>query len=436
MRLEGERKGGAGMPPGSEREAGAVMSPEGEREDSAGVPPGGEREAGAGVFPEVGREAGAPVSLLEKRYRYWLRLLPASYRAEREEEMVSVFLEGSPGVSDDDGPRPRWSEVASVAVLAVRVRLGGAGHPVPRFLAWGETVRLVALLGLGLQAFLGALAATGTLRAYGMIGTTEPMIAQIAGPAGSPERLAAILGGLAGALWFAPLAALLAGRPRVARALALLALVLEVPGLIQVFLTALSRLIAFSGLTTFSGLPVFSGLPDFSGLTVFPWSVPVGLLPPLVTVLALWAGFHRDARPERRSLWLLLPPLVSGAALVGMYEAVASPTIAAWVWPWLDLPGLVSVLILGAGVAYACVHAYAPARRTPSWPLALAILALPVLCVRLAGLGYDVGIGFVDETSRVITLAMFGQAALLLAFVVGSAVLGVRTLPGRSGPGA
>ncbi|GAA3420810.1 hypothetical protein [Streptosporangium vulgare] len=373
------------------------------------------------------------MSLLEDRYRRWLRLLPASYRAEREEEMVSVFLEGSPGVSDDDGPRPRWSEIASVAVLAVRVRLGGAGHPAPRFLAWGETVRLVALLGLGLQAFLGALAATSTLRTYGMIGTVDPLLAQVAGPPGSPGRLAAILGGLAGVLWFAPLAALLAGRPRAARALALLALVLEVPGLIQVFLTV------FSSLSTFSGLPVFSGLPAFSGLTVFPWSVPAGLLPPLVTVLALWAGFHRDARPVRRPLWLLLPPLAAGAALVALYEAVASPTTVAWIWPWLDLPGLVSVLIMGAGAAYACVHAYAPDRRTPSWPLALAVLALPVLCVRLAGLNYDVGIGFVDETSRIITLAMFGQAALLLAFAAWSAALGIRTLPaapvqGREGP--
>ncbi|WP_440072574.1 hypothetical protein [Streptosporangium sp. OZ121] len=347
------------------------------------------------------------MSLLEERYRHWLRLLPASYRAEREEEMVSVFLEGSPGVSDADGPRPRWSEIASVVALAVRVRLGGAGHTAPRFLAWGETVRLAALLGVGLQAFLGALAVTSTLRAYGVIGEAAPLLAQAAGPPGSPERLAAILGGLAGALWFAPLAALLAGRPRAARALALLALVPELPGLVQVLLTA------------------------------FPGPAPVGLLPPLVTVLALWTGFHRDARPVRRPLWLLLPPLAAGAALVALYEAVASPTTAAWIWPWLDDPGLASALILGAGVAYACVHVYAPARRTPSWPLALAILALPVLCVRLAGLNH--GADLADETSRIITLGMFGQAALLLAFAAWSAVLGVRTLPAaparsRGGP--
>jgi hypothetical protein len=345
------------------------------------------------------------MSLLERRYRHWLRLLPASYRAEREEEMVSAFLEGSPGVSDEHGPRPRWSEIASVAVLAVRVRLGGGGDAAPRFLAWGETVRLVALLGLGLQAFLGALATVTTLRAYGMIGEAAPLLAQAAGPPGSPERLANILGGLAGLLWFVPLAALLLGRPRAARASALLALV---PVLVQ----------AFPG--------------------VFPQSAPVGLLMPLVTVSALWAGFHRDARPARRSPWLLAVPLAAGVAVATLYEVIASPAATvAWTWPWLDEPGLRSVFVLGAGVAYARVHVYAPARRTPSWPLALAILALPVLCARLAVLNHAFGLA--DEVSRIITIGMLGQAVLLLALVAGSTVLGLRTLPAaparsRGGP--
>lgn len=67
------------------------------------------------------------MSLLEDRYRRVLRMLPASYRAEREEEMVSAFLDGSAGVGDEHNARPRLSEVATVAALAVRVRLGGSG---------------------------------------------------------------------------------------------------------------------------------------------------------------------------------------------------------------------------------------------------------------------------------------------------------------------
>ncbi|MER6825966.1 hypothetical protein ABT352_08250 [Streptosporangium sp. NPDC000563] len=369
----------------------------------------GDAHVKAGEETRMGESGGdgAPTSLLERRYRHWLRLLPASYRAEREEEMVSVFLEGSPGVSDADGPRPRWSEIASVAVLAVRVRLGGAGGAEPGFLAWGETVRLTALLGLGLQAFLGVLTAVVALRAYGMIGTVDPLLAQAAGPAGSPERLANILGVLTGPLWFAPFAALLLGHPRAARTLALVALAAGLPILVQ---------------TSLNGFP---------GLAL------AGLPAPLVTVTALWAGFQRDSRPARRSPWLLLPPLAAGVAVAALYEVVASPAATvAWVWPWLDELGLRSAFVLGAGVAYVCVHAYAPARRTPSWPLALAILALPTLCARLVGLSHH--FGFADGISRTITLGMVGQAVLLLALVVGGVVLGMRILPAapaRSGRG-
>ncbi|MFF5108866.1 hypothetical protein [Streptosporangium sp. NPDC000509] len=377
--------------------------------EDAQVREGGDAYAKAGEDTRV-RESGddgAPTSLLERRYRHWLRLLPASYRAEREEEMVSVFLEGSPGVSDADGPRPRWSEIASIAVLAVRVRLGGAGGAEPRFLAWGETVRLTALLGLGLQAFLGTLTAVVALRTYGMIGTAEPLLAQAAGPAGSPERLANILGVLASLLWFAPFAALLLGHPRVARTSALVALAAGLP------------------------VPVQTSLDGFPGLAL------AGLLAPLVTVSALWAGFQRDSRPARRSPWLLLPPLAAGVAVAALYEVIASPAATvAWVWPWLDELGLRSAFVLGVGVAYVCVHAYAPARRTPSWPLALAILALPTLCARLVGLSHH--FGFADGISRTITLGMVGQAVLLLALVVGSVVLGMRILPAapaRSGRG-
>ncbi|MBE1588278.1 hypothetical protein ACFPOI_52785 [Nonomuraea angiospora] len=62
--------------------------------------------------------------LLEQRYRHVLRLLPASYRAEREEEMVAEFMDMSGEVPDEVNPRPRWGEIASVLALSVRIRLG------------------------------------------------------------------------------------------------------------------------------------------------------------------------------------------------------------------------------------------------------------------------------------------------------------------------
>ncbi|MBE1582663.1 hypothetical protein ACFPOI_60465 [Nonomuraea angiospora] len=74
------------------------------------------------------------MTLLEQRYRSVLRLLPASYRAEREEEMVDAFMEMYGDAPDEINPRPPWSEIASVLALSVRIRLGAAGS-APRFLA-------------------------------------------------------------------------------------------------------------------------------------------------------------------------------------------------------------------------------------------------------------------------------------------------------------
>lgn len=339
------------------------------------------------------------MSLLDERYRYWLRLLPASYRAEREEEMVSAFLEGSPDVSDADGPRPRWSEIASVAALAVRVRLGGAGA-APRFFSWGETVRLVALLGLLFQALAGVLAVTTALHRYGMIGTVDPSLAQAVGPLGSFERLANILRSMAGAIWIAPFVALVLGQVRTAKGLALLAFVAE--------------------------LYVLTGQPGtlFWLLTWLPM--------PAVALAALWIGFHRDIRPSRRSLWLLVPPLAGGVAFDALFRLVASPHTPAWWWPWLDPLGLATALTLGAGVGYVCAHLRDPGRRTPSWPLALAILAVPVLCARLAVLNY--GFDADDEVSRIIMLGTLGQAAVLLLVALVLAALGLRTLPAVQDP--
>jgi hypothetical protein len=89
---------------------------------------------------------------LEERYRGVLRLLPAGYRARWEEEMVAAFLESMERDDPDEAEflrdygRPSWSEMGSVAALAVRLRLGGAG--TPRSAAWGAAVRLAALIAL------------------------------------------------------------------------------------------------------------------------------------------------------------------------------------------------------------------------------------------------------------------------------------------------
>src|SRR5262249_44066279 len=94
---------------------------------------------------------------LERRYRLVLRLLPASYRAMWEEEMVAAFLESMVAADPEDFEfvgeygSPSRSEVASVVALAVRLRLpelrlrlGVPGAP-PRYAASSAGVRRAAL---------------------------------------------------------------------------------------------------------------------------------------------------------------------------------------------------------------------------------------------------------------------------------------------------
>jgi hypothetical protein len=57
-------------------------------------------------------------SPLERRYRRWLSLYPKSFRAEREDEMVAVLIEGA----DPDQTRPRAREAANLAAHGLRRR--------------------------------------------------------------------------------------------------------------------------------------------------------------------------------------------------------------------------------------------------------------------------------------------------------------------------
>ncbi|MEU6084690.1 hypothetical protein [Streptomyces sp. NPDC047108] len=99
-------------------------------------------------------------SLLEDRFRAVLRVLPAYYRQEREEEMVDTFLSDHEPLDEDaELGRPRPREVAGVLALAIRTRLAGPGAPA-RYAAYGRTARLVGLLGV---ALLAATTAVSTL---------------------------------------------------------------------------------------------------------------------------------------------------------------------------------------------------------------------------------------------------------------------------------
>src|SRR5262245_54722894 len=120
----------------------------------------------------VGMTSSGPPSRLERPYRAVLRLLPTSYRAAWEEDMLATYLASVHTDDPEDAEyaaefgRPGWAEVASVLVLAVRLRLPGlrarVGGPGarPGGVVMGEALRLVALVGLvnGTASFVSGLA--------------------------------------------------------------------------------------------------------------------------------------------------------------------------------------------------------------------------------------------------------------------------------------
>ncbi|HEX6345406.1 hypothetical protein [Umezawaea sp.] len=224
---------------------------------------------------------------LENRYRALLRLLPPWYRAEREEEMVGLFLADRTDDLDLEHGWPGWGETGATIALAVRTRFAASGAPA-RAVAAGDVVRLVALVG---ALVLGAYAAQGLL--------LSPI------PAGGPVPLAD-LAALAGSV------AVVTGFRGVAKAL----------------FTALSVLALVRLVLEWTG--------PTTPLDLF-WQVPLWL-----TTLALVTGFHRDVPTPALGRWrwaLAGAAVVSGAALVHPYSPYPVTTIA-----------VVPAAVVGAGL--------------------------------------------------------------------------------------
>lgn len=88
---------------------------------------------------------------LERRYRGLLRILPKPYREAREEELLSVLMEGA----TEGRQWPDLREALSLARLGMRVRLGAAADGTQTSTRFGETARAVGIAGSMLLAFLG-----------------------------------------------------------------------------------------------------------------------------------------------------------------------------------------------------------------------------------------------------------------------------------------
>jgi hypothetical protein len=314
---------------------------------------------------------------LEARYRTVLRILPASYREQWEEEMVAAFLESM--ATDDpeqadylaDYGRPSYSEVASVAGLAVRLRLGASGAPA-RYAAWGAAVRSAALAGLLTQAVIET---TGAGERLWLDGTWQ----------------------LAGLLWLPPFFAILLGHRQLARALALLAVLPTAVATVQATAVAATR-----------------------GMHPAAVTLWCSLLVDLLLVLAL-AAFHENSPAVQARRWL-----VAFGAGVGALAALLLLTHrAADLIPLADWPGVACAALTLATLGHLARQARAR-RPGPAWPLTLAMLTVVVFATRLVTLlSY---LAFDSGQRRLVLTADTVEAGVVLALGIAVALLAARQL--------
>jgi hypothetical protein len=285
------------------------------------------------------------VSNLENRYRRLLRVLPAWYRAEREEEMVGLFLADRTDELDLEHSWPGWGETGATLALAVRTRFAASGAPA-QAVALGDVVRLVALIGVLVQ---GAYAIQGLISLIPLVVVPEGLVTAL-----PPVTLTALVSNTA--LLLAPLA-MVTGFRGVAKALFTL---LSVGSLAQVH---------------GPGSLLLQGLL---------WQVPLWL-----TTLALFAGFHRDAPTPAlgRWRWALAATVLGTAAVHG-----ASVLLVLLHSYWLHALAPIAVVpaaAVVAGVVHLVRHGSAVrALALSGWTAAL----LPVELVHLpyTGLGIRV----------------------------------------------
>ncbi|ONH26390.1 hypothetical protein [Pseudofrankia asymbiotica] len=343
------------------------------------------------------------MNMLEQRYRAVLKLLPRAYRQDWEDDMVATFLAGQPESDDPDYSevaRPSWPEIGSVAALAVRLRLdlvrfrvGGAGAPA-RNLAWGDTVRLVAVLGLLVHAILAALVVAETLWLDGRIpGLAPPAVA-----AGFHLGWHELWTG--GFVWIPAFAALVLGHRRVAQGLALVAASRALAAICvnaEVFVTGPPP-IALRG----------SALVAEVLLNTAP-------------VLAVLAGFHRDSPPVRNpTRWL-----AAYAALVA--GALGLVVLDRHVGPFFDEPTYYTLPFLAAAVYCLAAHARRGASQGPAWAFALVLLAPVVLAAQTTTVLELSLLQSVGTTRSAATAAALAQVAAVLVISAPLAIVAGRS---------
>jgi hypothetical protein len=303
------------------------------------------------------------VSNLENRYRRLLRVLPAWYRAEREEEMVGLFLADRTDDLDLEHGWPGWGETGATVALGVRTRFAASDAPA-RAVAVGDVVRLVAMLGVLVH---GAYATRGLMS----------QVQMTLGPVGMPEggALATDLALLVGSV------AMVAGFRGVTKALF---------GVLSVlYLLRLSQGV---------GPEVLLGLL---------WQLPLWL-----TVLALFAGFHRDAPAPalNRWRWAMTATVLSTVAMMAVAVVVSSNALYSTVS---------MAAVPAAAVVAGLTHLIR--RGTPTGAVGLGVWIATLLPIELAHLAYS------GQAFGILATSMVAVGAALL--VVGTRGLRRPTAP-------
>jgi hypothetical protein len=295
---------------------------------------------------------------LERRYRRVLRLLPGYYREQWEDDMVAAFLDSwltaDPELDECvlEFCRPAWGEVASVAGLAGRLYLGGAGAP-RRYFAWGQAIRGAVLALTLVQAVRGLdvlVLMAWSRRLFDLPAPPASLVTALPGGVWPTTWLAA------SCTWIVVFVMLALGHYRTARVLAALAIVPDLVALLQ------------------------AQFPGGWLSALGPWAFWVLLY--LVPVLAMTA-FHRDAPPATCWPWLL--------ALPANYLLVVVPLLALRAtgnYSWLpDFPGLCCILVALACLAHAPRAWSRQADGSGVWSLTLALLAAVAGAYRIVTLG-------------------------------------------------
>ena len=286
---------------------------------------------------------------LERRYRRVLRLLPGWYRERWEEDMVAAFLDswltGDPEADEyiSKAAGPSWAEVASVAALAGRLYLSGAGAP-QRYFAWGPATRNAVLAVTLVQATRGVDTLVLTSWSRHLFGWLPPAPASLAvSTPGGPWPPAVWY--LVCYAWVVVFVTLVLRYYRTAQVIAALAIV---PDLVQLLVGQFGA--------------------RFLAAPVGPWAF--WILLNLAPVLAMTA-FHRNGPPAAPERWLLALPAVYMLVYLPLLALQATGNSA-----WLpDFSGLYCLLVALACLAHAPRACSRQAAGSGVWSLTLALLA-------------------------------------------------------------